>query len=98
VNALNLDSLSPSWPGYPSVVVRGGFCFISSTMALNDEGQVISSWKNLPKEAASRASGFSAVDALEAPVGAQTWLAYHRLESLMASIGGSLEDLLRLHI
>jgi enamine deaminase RidA (YjgF/YER057c/UK114 family) len=98
VKTMPLNPLSSPWPGYPSAVVRGGFCFVSSIMALNDEGQVISSWKDLPKGGTSRASGFSTVDALEAPVGAQTWCAYHQLESMMTSIGGSLEDLLRIHI
>lgn len=98
MKTISLNSLSSPWPGYPPVVVRGGFCFVSSTMALNDEGQMIFSWKDLPKEDAPEASGFSAVDALAGPVGAQAWFAYHQLESLMASLGGSLEDLLRIHI
>jgi 2-iminobutanoate/2-iminopropanoate deaminase len=98
VKTLFLDSSLCPWPGYPSAVVAGGFCFTSSTMALNDEGQLISGWQDLPEEGLSKASGFSAVDALEAPVAAQTRLAYHHIESLMAALGGSLGDLLRIHI
>jgi enamine deaminase RidA (YjgF/YER057c/UK114 family) len=95
---IHSDSYLCPWPGYPAAVVAGGFCFLSSMMALDSDGQFISRWEDLPKEGVSLGSGFPAVDALTGPVGAQAWQAYRHAGSLMASLGGSLEDLLRVHI
>lgn len=97
MKTINLDSVSSTWPGYPQAVTAGGFCFISGTMALNEDGDFISTWEGLPQQGASRASGFSSVDALEGPVGAHAWLIYHELQLLMASQGGTLNDMLRQH-
>ena len=98
MKAIHLDSISPPWPGYPQAVAVGGFCFISSLMGLDGSGHLISGWDDLPKEGASLASGFSYGDAMEGPVGAQSWLVYYQMQSLMASLGGTLDDVLREHI
>ena len=97
MKGINLDSVFSPWPGYPEAIVAGGFCFISGIMALNEEGSFISTWNELPAEGASLSSGFPSIDAVEGPVGSQTWLIYRRMESLMNSIGGSLNNMLRAH-
>ena len=98
MKAINLDSIVSPWPGYPQAVTAGGFCFLSGTMALNKVGDLISGWEDLPQKGSLMASKFSSVDALEGPIGAHTWLTYHQMELLLASVGGTMDDLLRIHI
>ncbi len=98
MRGINLDSSPCSWPGYPQAVTAGGFCFISGTMGLNADGVLVSDWSELPDGGASLGSGFASVDAVEGPPGAQTWAAFHQIQSLMVSLGGDLEDLLQVHL
>jgi hypothetical protein len=68
MKAIHLDSVYSPWPDYPSAVIAGGFCFISGLMALNENGDLISCWQDLPIEGASIGSGFSGIDAMEGPI------------------------------
>ncbi len=97
MKTIRLDSVYSPWLSYPPAVTAGGFCFISGLMGLNENGGLISRWEELTKEGASIASGFSCIDAVEGPIGSQTWLNYRQMESLMVSLGGSLKDMLREH-
>lgn len=93
-----LNTIPTAWSGYPHAVVAGGFFFISSILALNEKGQLISQWDEFPQKEGRISSGFLGVDAVIAPVEAQASIIYNHLESLMASQGCSLKDLLRIHI
>ncbi len=97
MRGVNLDSVPCSWPGYPQAVTAGGFCFISGTMGLNADGQLVSAWSELSRAGASLGSGFSSVDAIEGPPGAQAWMALHHVRSLLRALGGDFEDVLQLH-
>ena len=92
------DVTKGSWPGYPPAVTAGGFCFISSTLGLSDEGALVTAWSDLPEEARALSSGVPWVDVIEGPPGAQTWAAFRRVRSMLQSLGGDLDDVLQLHL
>lgn len=97
MEAINPATGLPAWPGYPQAVTASGFCFISGIMGLNKAGELVSGWDELPPEAASLASGFASVDAVEGAAGAQSWAAFHQMRALMDSLGGDLDDVVQLH-
>ena len=98
MESIHLAGVCSPWPGYPVAVSAGGFCFLSSLMGLNDDGELLSDWNDLPGEKRPFDSGFMLVDAQAAPVTAQSWLLYRHTRAVMASRGGDLTDMLRSHI
>jgi enamine deaminase RidA (YjgF/YER057c/UK114 family) len=99
------DSVKPlysgrvgAWPGYPPAVAAGGFCFISGTMGLNDEGALVGGWSELPGEAQALSSGFADVDVVEGAPGAQAWAAFRQVRTLLNGLGADFDDVLQLHL
>ena len=94
---IQLDSQSGLWPGYPDALIAGGFCFLSGIAGLDARGDFVGGWGDLDDEGRARATGATSADAQAGPVGAQLWSIYRTLERLLASRGGTLDDLLRIH-
>jgi 2-iminobutanoate/2-iminopropanoate deaminase len=80
------------------MVTGGGFCFLSGVLGLNDDGQLVGRWSELPAEGRALGSGFAQVDALEGAPGAQAWAAFARARSLLRDRGADFGDMLQLHL
>lgn len=87
-----------AWPGYPAAVTAGGFCFISGTLGLNDDGVLVGGWADLAGEGRALGSAFASVDAVEGAPGAQAWAAFGRARSLLGGCGADFGDVLQLHL
>ena len=98
MKAIYLDSAALPYPGYPHAVAGGGFVFLSGLMPLDGEGEVLSGRDQLPGEGASMDTEHPTVNAVEGPVGAHSWAGYHQMKSIMAKVGGTLDDVMREHI
>ena len=90
--------MTGAWPGYPPAVSAGGFCFISGTLGVNDDGVLVNGWSDLPDEGRVLASGPAYVDALEGAPGAQAWAAFRRARTLLDDRGAAFGDVLQMHL
>src|SRR5262245_55565459 len=90
--------LAGAWPGYPLAVTAGGFCFISGTMGLGNDGTLVTGWSELPDEARGLGSGYADLDAVEGPPAAQAWAAFRQVRTLLGQLGADIGDVLQLHL
>jgi len=84
--------------GYPVAVRAGQFLFLSGQVAWDPRRGLIRGASDLPAEAGALATGHGYVDALEAPVAAQTWWIYRNLCRVLEAQGSALGQALRFHI
>jgi 2-iminobutanoate/2-iminopropanoate deaminase len=79
----------------------GDMVFISGMVAAYPDGRIVHNFSDLEDEAEARkalSSGMWARDWNEGPIMAQTWFIFKNMEKLLNEMGGSLDDIVNLHV
>ena len=88
-----------SLAGWPQCVAAGPFLFFSGQMGRRPDGDgVCAHYEDVPGKGPDPGDRYSWIDRIEGPVAAQAVGSYERIRDLLAIEGGTLDNLVRLHL
>ena len=93
-----LDKCPETYTGYPHAVTAAGFCFISGMVPLREDGETLTRVSELTMPPPSDKTLSINTAVVEEPIRSQSWWCYSKIESILKSRGGDLNDVLRSHI